>query len=79
MNPIGGEGVVIGDSKVWTNSAVVKEAIRTEMRRSTIREGIAKGEHQSECKRMFEKNHGEEGSINEKMKWKGICPRKNIG
>ena len=33
MNYIGGEAVVIGDTKVWTNSDVVKRSIRGELER----------------------------------------------
>ena len=45
MNYIGGEAVVIGDTKVWTNSEEVKRSIREELRRRTIRGKIVDNEN----------------------------------
>ena len=40
INYIGGEGVVVGDTKVWTNSEEVKKAMHEQIARNEIKEQI---------------------------------------
>ena len=40
MNYIGGEGVVVGDTKVWTNSEEVKKAMHGQLAREEIKEKL---------------------------------------
>ena len=44
MNYIGGDGVIIGDTKVWTNSEEVKRSIHEEIHRRTIKGKIVGNE-----------------------------------
>ena len=44
MNYIGGDGVIIGDTKVWTNSEEVKRSIHEEVQRRTIKGKIVGNE-----------------------------------
>ena len=44
MNYIGGDGVIIGDTNVWTNSEEVKRSIHEEVQRRTIKGKIAGNE-----------------------------------
>ena len=41
MNYIGGEAVIIGDTKIWTNSSVVKESLREDLARQQCRRTFA--------------------------------------
>ena len=70
MNYIGGEAVIIGDTKIWTNSSVVKKSLqedqaRKQCKRTLVRENQSDTEHLGKlvsaamCKQVEDRELGE--------------------
>ncbi len=51
MNYIGGEAVIIGDTKIWTNSSVIKESLHEDLARKQCKRTLV-GENQLDTEHL---------------------------